>query len=180
MVHNDEQPFNVPHVNCGLRTFGIHACVAKFSHKPSRPQRGLNYRFAAFSITFLPVNIFIFVQMLLAKRKLLRRVLEEDRGRMCSQTLSSSHRLLLSSQPNLRFNNQPPVKCHCKDTTTSLQYPDCVIKKPNQIVSTQGDIIHYLRLNLTEYSKSLTTTWLGVKNNIWRKQVKTNELLINL
>ena len=155
MVHNDEQPFNVPHhVNCGLRTFGIHACVAKLAHKPSRPLQTQ----CLFNCFYLHVNIFKFVQMLLAKRKLLRRVLEEDWGRMCSQTLSSSHRLLLSSQPNLRFNNQPPVKCHCKDTTTSLQYPDCVIKKPNQIVSTQGDIIHYLRLNLTEYSKSLTTT----------------------
>ena len=50
MVHNDEQPFNVPHVNCGLRTFGIHAGVAKFSYKPSRPLRGLNYRRDAFSI----------------------------------------------------------------------------------------------------------------------------------
>ena len=106
MVHNDEQPFNVPHhVNCGLRTFGIHACVAKFSYKPSRPLRGLNYRRDAFSIAYLRVNIFKIVPMLLAKRKLLRRGLEEDRGRMCSQTLSSSHRLLLSSQPNLRFNN---------------------------------------------------------------------------
>ena len=74
MVHNDEQPFNVPHVNCGLRTFGIHACVAKLAHKPSRPLRGLNYRFAAFSIAYLHVNIFKFVQMLLAKRKLLRWV----------------------------------------------------------------------------------------------------------
>ena len=102
MVRNDEQPFNVPHhVNCGLRTFGIHACAAKLAHKPSRPLQTQ----CLFNCFYLHVNIFKFVQMLLAKRKLLRRVLEEDWGRMCSQTLSSSHRLLLSSQPNLRFNN---------------------------------------------------------------------------
>ena len=74
MVHNDEQPFNVPHVNCGLRTFGIHACVANFSNKPFRPLRGLNYRLDAFSITYLPVNIFIVVQMLLEQAQKLVQV----------------------------------------------------------------------------------------------------------
>ena len=71
--------------------------------------------------------------------------LEEDRGRMCSQTLSSSHRLLLSSQPNLRFNNPlllsaivrtPPLLS--KSTTK----PNCLYRRwyhpfsviePNQI-----------------------------------------------
>ena len=157
MVHNDEQPFNVPHVNCGLRTFGIHACVAKFSYKPSRPLRGLNYRRDAFSIAYLRVNIFKIVPMLLAKRKLLRRGLEEDRGRMCSQTLSSSHRLLLSSQPNLRFNNpllldpthrRMAVNCHLPTTSlfqTILDKERGVIGPANLLLSFLVLAVHYCR-----------------------------------